>query len=338
MTRLTVLMPVRNQSKYVGEAIKSILAQTFNDFELLIIDDGSTEETPAILRGYADRDARVRVLLRPHRGIPATRNELLEQARTSIVAWIDSDDIATPERLRKQFDVMSRDEDLWVLGTSSVVINENGHRMKTKQVITGARNVAHQMKRGCKVAQSSCMMRRDPIVKLGGYRPAFAYSQDYDLFLRVSEKGKIDNIEFVGLHYRAHTGNVTSNNSIYQDVLAEFARASHARRVAGRPDPVNSLMEPPDLFTDPILQDLLGDKVPMYRALERAAREIGDVDDILRALLNSKLYKKQRSAYQKAIVGLVRRRPFDLMSATAILRAAAVGPGTLVRRLWSWTG
>src|SRR5262245_31931738 len=114
--KLSVIMPVYNGAKYIGTAIDSILCQTLQNFELLVLDDGSTDDTPAILARCATSDRRIRVFTRPRQGQIASRNELLHLARSDIVACADADDICLPDRFERQLPVMLRDPDLWVLG------------------------------------------------------------------------------------------------------------------------------------------------------------------------------------------------------------------------------
>lgn len=333
MPSISVVMPVYNRARFVGQAIESILAQTFRDFEFVILDDGSTDATLAVLQDYAARDPRIRLLPRQHRGLGPARIELLQQASADLVAWIDSDDLATPGRLQEQVRTMSLDQDLWILGTASAVIDENGRPLKVNRVVTGSNNVAKQMRRGCKVTQSSCIMRRDRILSIGGYRTAYAPSEDYDLFLRVSERGKIDNIEFVGLLYRSHADSVSATQNLYQNLLADLARAAHARRVTGQADPTGSLSARPDLYNEPILDELLGETIDVYRTLDRVSRGVGDPDDHLKDLIGRKVSRKQRTACQAAIVSLVRRRSFDRTSVRALFRATLMGPGRLMQLL-----
>jgi len=103
---ITVLMPVFNGGRFIGEAIESILGQTFTDFELLVINDGSTDDSLAVIGEYAARDRRIRVVSRENRGLVATLNEGLGLARGAYLARMDCDDISLPARLRRQYDFM----------------------------------------------------------------------------------------------------------------------------------------------------------------------------------------------------------------------------------------
>jgi glycosyltransferase involved in cell wall biosynthesis len=121
--RVTVLLPVHDAERYLAEAVESILAQSFGDFELLAIDDGSRDGSAAILDAYARRDARVRVVRRPHEGLIATLNEGLALARGELVARMDADDVALPQRLERQAERLDRDPGLLCIGGAFEVID-----------------------------------------------------------------------------------------------------------------------------------------------------------------------------------------------------------------------
>jgi glycosyltransferase involved in cell wall biosynthesis len=334
---LSVMMPVYNGARYLAAALDSVLSQTFSAFELLVMDDGSTDETPAILAGYAARDPRIRVFRRPRQGQIATRNELLRLAGSDIVACADADDICLPDRFAQQLRAMCEDSCLWVLGTAMTSIDGSGRRRKRRRVTTGSDAVAADLERGCCIGHPSCMMRRQSILAIGGYRPAYEAAEDYDLFLRASEQGKVDNLEVVGVLYRTHAESVSQRQAQRQAISADLARATHQLRVAGRPDPTEDLVAPLDL-DDPIVEALLSpEQMEFHRAMAvtadpRAAPE--DVDRALRYFLNASVGKKQAVATQRAIVRLLARRNLDRASLAAMMRAAALGPGRLVR-LWA---
>jgi GT2 family glycosyltransferase len=325
MELLSVLIPVRNQVRYIERAIDSVLNQSYRDFVVLIMDDGSTDATPEILQHCAARDPRVKVFSRAPRGLPATRNELLKLAETPLVAWLDSDDVAMPERLALQVEAMTKDAHLWLLGTAMASIDAQDRVVKQLGITTGP-DVGRRMIQGCKVAQTSCMMRREPVIALGGYRAVFNWSQDYDLFLRVSERGKIDNLEYVGVHYRNHGNSVTNKNLLTQNLLADLARANHHRRMASLPDPTDKLTQCPDLFEEPILDEMLGDQVRIYRAIYLAANDLGDPIETLEQLIHYRPSRRQKRQCQDAIVRLLKKRGFDWLSVRALRRAAELGP------------
>ena len=123
---VSVLMPVYNAQLYVEKAIKSILTQTFIDFEFIILDDGSTDNSLNILEQYAKQDIRIRIISRENKGLIVSLNELVEQARGQYVARMDADDISRPERFAMQVDFLSKNTDHIVVGSSIEKINEKG--------------------------------------------------------------------------------------------------------------------------------------------------------------------------------------------------------------------
>src|SRR5262245_20676477 len=136
VTLLSVMMPVYNGGAYLRSAIDSVLQQRFRDFEFLIMDDGSVDGSQAILQSYAERDKRIRVFLRPRRGQVACRNELLQLARADIVACADADDVCLPDRFEHQYCTMTRDRNLWVLGTAMISIDGSGRQRRRRRVTT----------------------------------------------------------------------------------------------------------------------------------------------------------------------------------------------------------
>jgi GT2 family glycosyltransferase len=333
---LSVMMPVYNGARYVGAAIDSVLSQTAGDFELLVMDDGSTDETPAILARYAAQDCRIRVFRRPRQGQIATRNELLRLARSDIVACADADDICLPDRFERQLSVIAGDTRLWVLGTAMGSIDGSGRRRKRRQAITGSDAVAADLERRCCIGHPSCMMRRQEILAIGGYRPAYEAAEDYDLFLRASEYGRVDNLGTVGVLYRTHAESVSQRHALRQAISADLARITHHLRVAGLPDPTADMVAPPDLDC-PIVTALLSPiQMELHRAMAVTANpraKAEDIDRALRYFLDAPVGKKQALATQRAIIRLLARRNFDRASLAALIRAASLGPGRLVRLL-----
>jgi hypothetical protein len=336
----SVIMPVYNGARYVGAAINSVLRQTFGAFELLIMDDGSTDGTPAILDRYAGRDSRIRVFPRPRQGQIACRNELLQLARNDLVACADADDVCLPDRFEHQFRAMTQDRELWVLGTAMISIKSSGTQRKRPRVLTGAEAVAQELGRRCGIGHPSCMMRRGNILRIGGYRPAYEAAEDYDLFLRASEQGKVDNLPIVGVLYRQHDDSVSSLHALRQAVSTDLARATHSLRITGKPDPTAEITAPPQL-DDPLLASLIP---PAQMEFHRAIQAIADpsacpdrigIDRALKYLLHAPIGKKRVRLFQRAVIGLVIRHPIDYLTFRAVVRALTLGPGRVARLLWS---
>jgi glycosyltransferase involved in cell wall biosynthesis len=334
---LSVMMPVYNGAAYLREAVASVLQQEFKNFEFLIMDDGSTDESPLILKRYAEMDPRVRLFLRQHQGQIACRNELLRLAKADIVACADADDVCLPSRFEWQFHIMSRDSDLAVLGTAMTSIDMRGRRRKCLRVVTESGVVAAELKRRCCIGHPSCMMRRTFVIDVGGYRPAYEAAEDYDLFLRASERGKVDNLGVVGVLYRQHDGSESHRNSMRQAISADLARATHLLRVRGDRDPTEDLLHPPQLES-PLLAALIPpEQIMFHRAIATTyepSASPAEVEEALRYFLHAPVGKKQERAFQRAMVGLIGRRGLDRLSLAVAARATVLGPGRFVRLLW----
>jgi len=203
---VTVLMPVYNAERYVDEAVRSILGQTFADFEFIIIDDGSKDRSLAILEEYAARDPRIRLVSRPNTGIVRALNQGLDMASGELVARMDADDIALPERLAKQRKYLEGHPECVMVGSRVLVIDPKGmpltimsDALTHEQIVDG-----FLAGRGQLVHHPAVMYRRQVVLEIGAYREIFDEAEDLDLFLRLAEVGRIVNMEEPLLKYREH--------------------------------------------------------------------------------------------------------------------------------------
>lgn len=203
---ISVLMSAYNSERYAKEAVESILNQTYRDFELILIDDGSKDASPAILKALADRDARVRFISRPNKGLTKTLNEALSLARGRYVARMDADDVAMPDRFEKQVKYLDEHPECVCVGSRVDLIDPLGsvfrtsdHKLTHEEIDAGLMNGS-----GWSIVHPVATMRRDAVEKVGGYREQFETSQDLDLFLRLGEVGKLANLPDVLLGYRQH--------------------------------------------------------------------------------------------------------------------------------------
>lgn len=203
---ISVLMSAYNSERYVREAVESILNQTFADFELILIDDGSIDSTPAILKQFADRDARIRFITRPNMGLTKTLNEALSLAKAPLVARMDADDIALPDRFAKQVTYLNAHPQCVCVGSRVMLIdplgseiNATDHKLTHEEIEAGLIGGS-----GWSIVHPVAMMRTEAVRNIGGYREQFRTSQDLDLFLRLGEIGKLANLPDVLLKYRQH--------------------------------------------------------------------------------------------------------------------------------------
>ena len=204
--RLTVLMPVFNRERYVDEAIRSVLEQDFADFELLLVDDGSTDGTAALLRARAERDPRITIVTAPrNEGIPGALNRGLTQARARYIARLDSDDIMLPGRLAAQVAVLDERPDVVLVSCAYDLIDERGAYLTTwrgdepHEVMLFLLNFYNIVGGGGQVA-----FRRDEVLAEGGYSTRYPSSEDYDLWVRLLRCGRIVTLPLVGMQQRQH--------------------------------------------------------------------------------------------------------------------------------------
>ncbi len=207
--KVTVLMPVFNGEPYLSEAIASILGQTFTDFELLIIDDGSTDCSRKIVGALSDR--RVRLLCNDgNLRLIATLNRGLDEARGMYVARMDADDISLPGRLDAQVAFLDRHPEIGVLGTGFQIIDAQG--VPGTEILLPADNALIRWNLALRspLAHPTVMMRRSIIAAIGGYRSEPLHCEDYDLWWRASQVTRIANLPTVLLKLRKHGESVTS--------------------------------------------------------------------------------------------------------------------------------
>ena len=240
--RLSVAMAVYNNAPFLAEAIESILAQTMSAFEFLIVNDGSTDGSAAIIDRYAEQDARIRAIHQPNCGLVASLNLMIEEARAPLIARMDGADISLPTRFERQLAFLDANPDYGVVGTSThdldekggLTLNEDFHPLDHDAFLAA-------LETGPWLCHPSVVMRRDVVRAAGGYRAAFRHCEDYDLWLRLSEVTKLCTIPDRLFHYRRSPDQVSSAHVLEQLTGAAIAYAAHCEREAGRPDPTDGL-------------------------------------------------------------------------------------------------
>ena len=184
---VTVLIGAYNNATTLDRAIDSILAQTASDLELLLIDDGSRDETPAVIAAAKARDGRVRVLTMDRNvGISRSLNEGLRTARAPIVAVQDADDYSSPERLERQLAVLSARPEVAVVGSRMHEVDPAGRALVPRTSFR-AGDVNAVLMRFNPIPNTSAAFRREPALALGGFDPRYRYAMEYDLWLRLAD-------------------------------------------------------------------------------------------------------------------------------------------------------
>lgn len=204
MPRVSVLVPVFNTAQYVREALASIRAQRFGDFELVVLNDGSTDQSSEILRDFSRLEPRMRLIERPNRGLIETRNQLLEEARGELIAWMDSDDLSHRDRLERQVAAFDSDPALVCLGTNVQLVDPEGRPLGVEEYPQDHEAIRAQQELGSGFRFASTMQRRSVAIAAGGFRHPFRMGEDFDFLLRVAERGRVGNVPEPLYAYRQH--------------------------------------------------------------------------------------------------------------------------------------
>ncbi|MEX0777514.1 MAG: glycosyltransferase [Phycisphaeraceae bacterium] len=243
--RVTVLLPVYNAQRYLAAALGSILAQDFADFEVLAINDGSTDASPAILREIAAGDRRIRVIQQANAGLVATLNRGLELARGALVARMDGDDVAMPDRLRRQVAYLEEHPECLAVGGRILLIDADGLPLcqMCQQMSHEDIDAFNMQAGGSAINHPSATYRAQAVRQIGGYRAASYPAEDLDLWLRLAEVGRLANLPQVVTQYRVHDQSISHASSQKQKaawraaVLQAHQRRGHAdARLPAAPD------------------------------------------------------------------------------------------------------
>jgi glycosyltransferase involved in cell wall biosynthesis len=231
---ISVVMPVFNTEQYLPYALESIRAQTCEDFEFIILDDGSTDSSVHLIQQFAEGDDRVRFFPLEHRGYVSLLRRGLNHCRGEFVARMDSDDISMPERFEKQLAYLRANPDCVAVGTRVALIDPYGSRVEKPTHKTTHEEIETELLAGIgwALVHPSVMMRREPLVRVGGYREDLMVSEDLDLFLRLAEVGKLANLPDVLLQYRQHLGSVNytryeQQKAVKRQIVADAYRRRH---------------------------------------------------------------------------------------------------------------
>lgn len=203
-----VLMPVRNAAPYLQRALRSLTAQRFTDFQVIAIDDGSTDDSADILQEEATREPRLTWSSRSNSGVIATRNELLARATAPWVAWMDADDVSLPDRLQRQVDESRSHPAAVCVGTWTRQIDPSGRWLGIESFPIEHDSIVAAQWNGGGMRFPSTMMKREVATRVGGFREPFRMGEDLDFLFRLSERGVTRNVPAVLYHYRQHLDSI----------------------------------------------------------------------------------------------------------------------------------
>lgn len=242
---VTVLIPVFNAGAMLQEAVASILAQDFTDFECLVINDGSTDGAFDALRTWSD--SRLRLVDNPgNLGLITTLNRGLELARAPLLARMDADDVALPQRLTRQVAAFAADPELALLGSWALQIDTHGQAAGHMRTPASPDGIVRAILGNNTFIHPSVMARTAVLRELGGYPSGALHAEDYALWLKVVARFKTDNLPEALLKYRIHAGQVSQTKLVAQRAMAlrlqtaareEFDRLGVLARAQQPPEP-----------------------------------------------------------------------------------------------------
>jgi glycosyltransferase involved in cell wall biosynthesis len=306
--RVTVVLPVHNAQRYLDQALSSCREQTVRDLEILVIDDGSTDESLVIAQQHAAEDPRVRLVVQEQRGVSAARNRGMQLARSTWIALEDADDVSLPLRLERQLAFLERNPEVVALGTHGWHIGANGRRLSVHDI--GPRDAAHLeriRRRGqCVWLQtSSVVMRRDLALQLGGFQSGYGVAEDVEMWTRLADEHVVLALPERLHEYRVHPASLSMTRFFDQLQQTSRVELNAGRRRTGLPELDSAA----------------------FRRWQRART--------LAARVHEALTWRSRYCYRMAGARLINRRPdgFAWLVASWVI-APSVPLGRLRRQLW----
>jgi glycosyltransferase involved in cell wall biosynthesis len=245
---VSVVLPVFNAARYLRAALASLRRQTAGDFEIIAVNDGSTDDSLAQLRAGARIEPRLHVLTQPNTGIVGALNAGLAAARGEFIARMDADDIALPARFAAQLAHLRAEPACLAVGTDVFYTDPEGERLVRHRPPLDHDGIVAQLLdgNGGALIHPTLMARRAALVALGGHRARFDFIEDLDLYLRLAGRGRLANLPAVHLHYRQHALSV--NRTRGDRHALRCAIVNPYRRAAGLGD----LPAAPELLDAPL--------------------------------------------------------------------------------------
>ncbi len=227
---VSVLMPVHNGARFLEVSVNSILAQTFSDFELIIVDDASTDKTPIILSNLATTDSRIKLLRNTSRqGISIALNRAFRLASAPLIARMDADDWAHETRFALQIEAFQRSSGLVVCGSNAIHVDEQMRPLFHTVLPLSDWNIRCAMLFENPFVHSAVMMQADAFRCIGGYNEGFSTTQDYELWVRLITYGKVRNLEGSLIKFRRHSASVSAVQGDEQSARTAEVQRDYAR-------------------------------------------------------------------------------------------------------------
>lgn len=208
LKKLTVLLPAYNAAPYVGQAIESILAQTYTDFEFLIINDGSKDNTLSVIKSF--KDERIRLIDRENKGLIDTLNEGIDLAQGEFIARMDADDIAMPHRFEREVNFLEQHPEYVLIGSEADIIDKEGNfLLRLFPVGYDHKEIEARIEEKCPFNHPSVMFRKQAVIDAGYYPKKALTFEDHLLWKKMLAVGKVRNLHEVLVQYRFNPESVT---------------------------------------------------------------------------------------------------------------------------------
>lgn len=246
--KISVLMPVRNAARFLEEALDSVIDQTLDDWELVMVDDDSSDTSTDIMHAHARNDPRIHLVCPGRVGVTAALNIGLRMCRADYVARMDADDVCMRNRFAEQIAFLEQHSEVVAVGCAVLQIDEDGDAIGINRWQTDHDVINELLLRGQGgIAHPTAMIRRSALQQIGGYREAFQVAQDKDLWLRLCEVGRLSNMPEVLLKYREHSSCVGATRSTEQQAAVRRAicDARERRGLEGLPSLPHARSEDP---------------------------------------------------------------------------------------------
>ena len=210
---ITIIIPTYNRAGLIGFAIESVLAQTYSNWELLVIDDASTDGTETVVKKYAEKDVRIRYIKNStNLGILKTRNRGLHESSGEYIAMLDSDDTwIDHEKLARQIEVFQKNPKLGIVGTWITFINTAGKPIKNISFAQTDDKIRTFFLYYNPITQSSVLFLKQAAIEAGGYDETLVTMEDHDLWLNIGTKYEIGILPIYATGYRIHSGSITKS-------------------------------------------------------------------------------------------------------------------------------
>jgi len=238
---VSVITCCYNAARFLEEAIESVIGQSYNDFEHILIDDGSTDSTPEIISSYENRDRRIKLIRKVYNTGPSdSRNKGIAVARGEWVAILDADDVAMPNKLERQLKFVRENGNIALVGSDFIEIDELGNRIKEHDYPSNHRKLVQNLEHKGKFFPHSSALFPTRLAKdIGIYHPHFDRCMDLDLFLRLSRKGTLYCINLPLVKVRKYRDSYSRSNDVLQQTYGMAAVVCHFLRTMTKNDPSN---------------------------------------------------------------------------------------------------